>query len=175
MRPGVSSAICFLSVVVACQGTPAGSADPKVGIHPQPQPPSAREVKFTSPCTSSKCGEAPSTLESPRCKAEASGCAWSEDTSVSYRGCDASECGLAPGADVCPSGTTFKGNACGSEDNAACGWSTVCAPPASTTPCSTSDGCGAKPDIGVVCKDGGLGDLACMQFGARCDWQRTCE
>jgi hypothetical protein len=165
-------------VVLTALGAACESSSPNGGsfqsIHPQPQP-NAGSMKFTAPCTAATCGSAPETLASPHCKPEASGCGWSEDTPVSYRPCAESECGQAPSADTCPSGTTFKGNTCGSENDAACTWSSVCLPPRSTIACADVDGCGPKPEIAVVCQDGGTGDLACMQVASRCAWQRTCD
>lgn len=162
-----------LAIAWACESSSGPDVAPD-SIHPQPQP-NRTEVKLTAPCTAAKCGDAPATLASPRCKPQPSECAWTDDTSVSYRPCAESECGVAPGPDVCPSGTTFKGNACGSENESACTWSTACAPPPSTTPCASPEGCGPQPAIGVICKDGDAGALACMEFGSSCNWQRTCD
>lgn len=161
------------SFFLAC-GTGSEGGGSLQTIHPQPQP-NSEGVSFIAPCTASSCGPAPASLASPRCKAEANACAWSDDTSVSYRSCADSECGTAPDPSVCPSGTTFRGNACGSENEAACAWRTTCAPPRSTVPCSDPEGCGGKPELGVICSDGSTGDLACMTVNARCAWQRTCD
>ncbi|AKV00002.1 hypothetical protein AKJ09_06665 [Labilithrix luteola] len=176
MRRGL---LCFLlgalgigALAIACE-----SSDPGLGtqgIHPQPQP-NRRPVSFTAPCTATSCGDAPSSLATPRCKPLPNDCSWTDDTSVSYRPCDAGECGPAPGAEVCPANTTFKGNACGSENEGACLWSTACMPPRSTTPCPTTEGCGPQPAIGVICTDGGSGGLECMQLESGCSWQRTCD
>lgn len=152
-------------------------ADDKGGdpISPQPQP-NRGAAKFTAPCNASTCGQAPGNLEAPKCAPEERDvCSWSEDTSVSYRQCAESECGTAPGSEVCAPGTTFKGNTCGSEDERPCAWTTACMPPPSTTPCPTAEGCGPQPAIGVVCKDGSNGELVCMQFETACNWQRSCE
>jgi hypothetical protein len=176
MRRGLLLFFVFaVTLGVACESSPSGDGGPgPQGIHPQPQP-NGREAKFTSPCTATSCGDAPGSIESPRCKPLPSQCGWTDETSVSYRPCADSQCGVAPGPEVCPAGTTFKGNTCGSENEAACVWSTACAPPRSTTPCADPDGCGPMPAIGVICTDGGVGDLACMQFESRCNWQRTCD
>jgi len=170
-----------VSVVVACQSTTTSepgepnNPTPPTGIHPQPQP-TKTEASFTAPCNAQKCGDAPENLKKPKCKPVPTECEWSEDQTVSYAPCEESKCGVAPGPEVCPTGTTFKGNQCGSENDAACAWTTACAPPRSTTPCKTSNGCGdGKPEIGVICKDGSNGDLACMQFADDCQWQPTCE
>ena len=160
-------------VFVACSES-GSDPGPLEGIHPQPQPNNG-DQKFTAPCSAASCGAPPSSLTSPRCKPVEMGCGWAEDSSVSYRQCADEDCGIRPTADVCAEGTTFRGAACGSENEAVCSWSTVCAPPPSTTPCATADGCGGKPMLGVICKDGSTGDLECMQFAVRCSWQRTCE
>ncbi len=184
MRLGNLILLGVFTLVVACSASstetepgadPNNPGDnPPTGIHPQPQP-NKTETTFTAPCNAQTCGDVPSGLKKPRCKPQPVDCGWSEDTSVSYAPCEESKCGTAPGPETCPTGTTFKGNSCGSENDAACAWSTVCAPPPSTTPCKDSEGCGPKPEIGVVCKDGTTGDLACMQFDDGCKYQRTCE
>lgn len=162
-----------VGLAVACESSSETGTGPQ-GIHPQPQP-NRREAAFTAPCTAERCGEAPSSISSPRCKPLPAECGWTENGSVSYRPCADSECGTAPGPEVCPEGTTFKGNTCGSENEAACVWSTACAPPRSSIKCADPEGCGEMPNIGVICSDGGTGGLECMQFDTRCDWQRTCE
>ena len=170
--------LCTVSLAGACES----SSDPEPGagepgganLHPQPQP-NRRETKFTAPCTSATCGDVPEALESPRCKQTDAQCAWTDDTSVSYQSCPDSECGPAPGPEVCPSGFTFKGTSCGRENKGACAWSSGCEPPRSTVSCPDREGCGPKPELGVICHDGGVGDLECMQFDARCSWQRTCD
>ncbi len=162
-----------LGLAVACESGTENGPGPQ-NIHPQPQP-NRREAVFTAPCTADRCGDAPASVSSPRCKPLPSECGWSDGTSVSYSQCAEAECGPAPGPEVCPEGTTFKTNTCGSENDAPCAWSTACAPPPSTTPCPDPEGCGPMPGIGVICKDGGTGGLECMQFEARCNWQRTCD
>ncbi len=138
-------------------------------------------LDFVEPCTASTCGEVPpsTTSSRPQCRASTSSCAWSDppspDDNVSYRACEESECGPKPDASVCPSGTTYKGSACGSENEGPCTWRTTCAPPPSTTPCPDADGCGPKPELAVICDDGSVGDLVCMKLGAKCGWQRSCE
>ncbi len=158
--------------VVACAAESGGGPDAE--IRPQPQP-NRREALFAAPCTATACGEAPTTLSKPRCAPAPADCAWSEDEVVSYAACEDASCGTAPGAEVCPSGTTFKGNACGSENGGACRWTTTCAPPPSTTACTSAAGCGPMPELGVLCSDGGTGELVCMQFDDRCAWQRSCD
>ncbi|MBX3263959.1 MAG: hypothetical protein KIS78_29120 [Labilithrix sp.] len=157
----------------ACESTSKTNPGPQ-GIHPQPQP-NRRPVTFTAPCTATACGEAPEAIASPSCKPLPADCGWTDNSSVSFRQCADSECGVAPTSEVCPSGTLFRGNTCGSENEAPCAWNTACVPPPSTTPCPAPEGCGPKPEIGVICQDGGIGGLECMQFDSRCDWQRTCD
>ena len=139
-------------------------------------------LSFTAPCNASACGDVPASSASstPACQPSDGGCAWSDpgaDGTVSYRTCDDSQCGPAPNPSVCPAGTTFTGAQCGSENEQACAWRSTCVPPRSTKGCPTVDGCGpAKPEIGVVCKDGSAGDLACMLLATgKCGWQPTCE
>jgi hypothetical protein len=160
--------------VVACQSAaPTGDQ----AVSPQPQP-SRRQLAITAPCTAEACGEVPEALARPRCRGESvDACGWSEDTSVSYRGCEPTECsGAAPTAEICPDGTTFGGSNCGSEDEAPCAWTTACVPPRSTTPCPDgADACGPTPEIGVVCADGSTGSLVCVLAGDRCEHQRSCD
>ncbi len=137
-------------------------------------------LSFVAPCTAAACGEVPpsSKAETPACAPSSGSCGWSDpdpSASVSYRECAASECGPPPDASVCPSGTTFKGAACGSENEGACIWRSACAPPRSTTPCPDPNGCGPVPGLGVICKDGSTGHLECMQRGAKCEFQPSCE
>jgi hypothetical protein len=64
---------------------------------------------------------------------------------------------------------------CGSQNDAACTWTTVCVPPRATTPCPDQNGCGPEPALGVICSDGSTGGLACVTDGQKCSWQRTCD
>lgn len=174
MRVALSLLIAPLLAAGCASTTPNDSGLGGQGIHPQPQP-NHRRAKFTAPCTPEACGEAPGALDRPHCKPADATCEWSEDEPVSYRLCPADACGEEPDAAVCPREATFRGNECGSADDGPCAWTTTCAPPRSTTPCGDPEGCGPKPDIGVVCSDGEMGDLACMQLDARCGWQSTCD
>jgi hypothetical protein len=175
MRRFLSLAFVLGSALVASCESGSSETTPPQNIHPQPQPNNGNQT-FTAPCNAETCGTAPGSLTSPRCKQEASGCGWSDNSSVSYRQCPESECGVAPTADVCASGTVFRGSVCGSENESVCAWNTICAPPPSTTPCAKgNDDCGPMPMIGVVCEDGGMGSLLCMQFESRCDWQASCN
>ncbi len=137
-------------------------------------------LTFVSPCTASACGEVPAstTAAKPECSETAGACGWGDpdpNGSVSYRQCEESECGAKPDESVCPSGTSFKGAACGSENDGPCVWRSACMPPRSTTPCTDADGCGPMPEIGVICADGSNGELECMQVGNKCEYQRTCD
>lgn len=158
--------------------TPSADADDTVT--PDDTPAARTALAFTAPCTASACGDVPKTsiATKPVCVASAGRCAWSDpdpNTPVSYRECEATACDAEPDASVCPSGTTFKGANCGAENEGECVWRSVCSAPPSTTPCSDADGCGGKPELGVICKDGSTGDLVCMKQGAACGWERTCE
>lgn len=178
--PSHLAAILFLLACTGSTTTPPPSAPPADDTGDKTE--TVREaLDFIAPCTASVCGEIPPSAKSsrPRCRSSAGACAWSDppspDDSVSYRACEESECGPKPDASVCPSGTTYKGAACGSENEGPCTWRTTCVPPPSTTPCEDAYGCGPKPELAVVCKDGSVGDLLCMKQGTRCDWQRSCE
>ena len=171
----VAFAALVAVAVVACGTSHSEDATPD-GIHPQPQPNNG-QISITAPCTPTTCGAAPSTFQYPKCVPDKGTCKWIDETTVSFEACDAAECGTVPGAEVCPSGTTFSGNNCGSENGASCAWTTACVPPRSTTPCPDPNGCGdAKPELGVICKDGSTGDLACFQLAnGACAFQRTCD
>ncbi len=138
---------------------------------------------FISPCTAGACGEVPSSSKSPKpsCSPSAGGgsCGWSDpdpDGSVSFAPCEESKCGAKPDGTICPAGTVFAGAQCGNENDQGCAWHSACVPPKSTTPCKDATQCQAKPEIGVICKDGSVGDLECMQLSTgKCGWQRTCE
>jgi len=188
------SALSGLFFLAACTG---GSTEPLPGNNgqtpPTTNPPTGsggdktgtkREaLNFTSPCTAGACGEVPasSTSSKPTCApSEGGSCGWSDpdpNGTVSYAPCEESKCGTKPDQSVCPAGTTFKGAQCGSENDQACKWQSACVPPKSTTPCPDANGCGdGKPEIGVICKDGSTGDLACMKLASgKCGWEPTCE
>lgn len=177
-----SSFLGILMLVAACSSTstPAPAANGGDGNDETPAETTRTALNFVAPCTAAACGEIPPSAKSekPECTPSAGECGWSDpdpNGSVSYRQCAASECGPEPDASVCPSGTTFKGAACGSENDGPCVWRSACAPPPSTTPCPDANGCGEMPNIGVICKDGTTGGLECMQFGSKCQFQRTCE
>lgn len=134
-------------------------------------------------CSFEGCGAMPASLSSVtkvECGASSSGtCAWSEqaaDASVSYRQCAATEC-PAPPAVECPADTVQSSQACGSENQGPCVWTTVCVPPRVTTPCPQADGCSGKPvsTIGIICKDGSVGGMACVTAGGSCFLERDCD
>ena len=134
-------------------------------------------------CVFEACGAVPSSLESSA-KVECSGdsadsCGWSaagDDTSVSYRACDDSECPARPNVE-CPADTVTTSQQCGSENDAPCTWTTVCVPPREITPCPEPRGCDSQPlqSIGIICSDGSNGDFACVTDGTSCYWERNCD
>lgn len=134
-------------------------------------------------CSFEGCGAVPPSLAAtPKvdCGASSSGvCAWSEKTasdSVSYRQCADAECPPKPAVD-CPTDTVQSVQSCGSENQGACVWTTTCVPPRVTTPCPQVDGCSGQPvlTIGIICKDGSVGGMACVSDGARCFLERDCD
>jgi hypothetical protein len=133
-------------------------------------------------CSFEGCGAMPSSLASApkvECGASVSGaCAWSEDpaASVSFRPCADAECPSKPAVE-CPANTVQSSQYCGSENEGACTWTTVCVPPRVTTSCPQADGCSGQPvsTIGIVCKDGSAGGMACVTDGARCFLERDCD
>jgi hypothetical protein len=176
----VGSSFFGLFFLVACSSTTTSSPSPNPGGGTGDDVSKRTAVSFVAPCTAAVCGEVPesSTAEKPECTATAGTCGWTDpdpNGSVSYRPCEDAECGTKPDASVCPAGTAFKGAACGSENSGACIWRSACSPPRSTTPCPDPNDCGDMPLIGVICKDGSSGELACMKQGAKCSWERTCD
>ena len=185
-----TTGLLFSFAVVACSSTTTSTKDD--AQNPQNPPSSTTPTQttrtalsFDGPCSTSACGEVPSsnTSSTPLCSPAAdtaNSCTWTDpdpNGTVSYRQCADSECPTtAPDASVCPVGLEFKGSTCGSENDGACIWRAACVAPLSTTPCPNPSGCGdAKPELGVICKDGSTGDLLCRQTGATCSWQRSCE
>ncbi len=186
-RISILSALLLLTACSGATSTPstgspsgAGTAD-KGAVKDETQP--IREaLSFVAPCTASSCGDLPTSSSSarsaaPSCELAGSTCSWTDsgDDPVSYSPCDEALCGIEPDATVCPAGTTFKGASCGSENDGACTWRSACAAAPNSPICPDPTGCGPKPEIGIVCKDGSVGDLACRSLGAKCDWERTCE
>lgn len=133
-------------------------------------------------CSFEACGGVPSSLESVSqvsCSTSTGACTWSssaDNGSVSYRPCADSECPSRPSIQ-CPAGTSQASQTCGSENDAACAWTTACVPPRVTTPCPDSHGCDGLPTIaiGVICSDGSTGGFACVTEGQSCRWERNCD
>jgi hypothetical protein len=184
--------LTILSLVAAACSTsatpgPAPSApSSNDGQDDRDAPPSGQtgqvSLGFTAPCDAQACGEVPPSSRSdrPSCSPSSAGtCGWSDpdpDGSVSFRECAASECAPKPEIDVCPTGTLLRGATCGSENSGPCIWRSTCTPPRSTTPCPDPNGCGeGVPALAVMCKDGSVGGLACMQQGKTCKFEPTCD
>ncbi|MET0791531.1 MAG: hypothetical protein ABW061_08430 [Polyangiaceae bacterium] len=155
-----------------------GSADQSPGAKSPSS--TSQTLSAVGACEFLACGSLPSNLASTpsvKCSGPAAdSCAWSASSGAtsSYRACATSECPAAPALD-CPSGTVRASQQCGSENDAACAWTTVCTPPRDTTPCPDADGCGAQSELGVICADGSTGGFACVTNGQTCSWQRTCD
>jgi hypothetical protein len=174
----MKSFVIGLGFIVSILPLACGSSDQNQGAK---SPATARQTLSTvGDCAFTACGSLPSNLSStPSVKcagASSDSCTWSasDDSTVSYRPCAASECPTAPAID-CPTGTVHSSQQCGSENDAACAWTTVCTPPRDTTPCPDANGCGAQPELGVICSDGSTGALACVTNGQTCSWQRNCD
>jgi len=160
--------------VFACGSAdqPAGAKSPSI---------TSQTLSAVGACTFVACGSLPSSLAStPSVKCSplvSDACTWAandESATSSYRPCAASECPSAPAID-CPAGSVHSSQQCGSENDAACVWTTVCTPPRDTTPCPDPDGCGPQFAIGVICKDGSTGGQVCVTNGQNCSWQRSCD
>ncbi len=160
--------------LVACSG---GSGDNR-----SPDPSVNQSFEVRGDCNFEACGVVPSSLESVSqvsCSTSAGACTWSssaDDSSVSYRPCADSECPSRPSLQ-CPTGTSQASQTCGSENSAACAWTTTCVPPRVTTPCSDNHGCDNLPLVamGVICSDGSTGGFACVADGQSCRWERNCD
>lgn len=170
--------------IVACSGSTSTPDQPPGSPNDtgNDEPTTVREaLDFFGSCTAAACGEVPpsSKAKRPQCTPSSGSCGWSDpdpNATVSYRQCEDAACGTKPDPSVCPEGTTFKGAQCGSENEGPCVWRSACVPPRSTTPCPEPNGCGDEvPGIGIICKDGTTGGLECMQIGAKCGWQPSCE
>jgi hypothetical protein len=174
--------IGFLSVVVGSTflGACGGSEEAK---SPSDRASTLQTLSVNGECSFEGCGKMPDSLTSAakvECGASSSGaCAWSEDSassSTSYRQCADTECPPKP-AVKCPTDTVQAAQTCGSENQGPCGWTTVCVPPRITTPCPQADGCSDQPvlTIGITCKDGSVGGMACVTDGASCFLERDCD
>ena len=163
--------------VMACGGSEEAKSPSEDGATRQ-------SLSLSGDCSFAECGTMPSSLATtPKvdCRASSSeACTWSasggNDGSVSFRQCADSECPQKPAID-CPSGTVQSSQYCGSENDAACAWTTVCVPPRITTPCPQADGCSEQPVplLGVICKDGSTGGMACVTDGSKCFLERDCD
>ncbi len=165
-----------LFAAVACAGSSDSSPNAK-------EPGEKQTLIAREPCGAASCGSVPSSLSGePKvvCSDEQGDqCSWSDDpndTSVSYRFCDSTECSPPPPKD-CPEGTTFGGQQCGSTNDGPCLWTTSCVPPRETTPCPDPTGCDGIPQqaIGIICKDGSTGAFVCVTDGNQCYWERNCD
>lgn len=166
----------LLSVLAACSGSEEAKSPSAGGSRPQ-------TLSANGDCSFEACGAMPSSLASAakvECAASSSApCTWSEEsagTSVSFRPCADAECPAKPAVE-CPANTVQSSQYCGSENSAACAWTTVCVPPRITTPCPQADGCSGQPvlTIGVICKDGSNGGMACVTDGTKCFMERDCD
>jgi hypothetical protein len=164
------------TLLTAC----GGSEDAK---SPSDRASTRQTLSVNGECSFEGCGAVPSSLAATakvECGASTSGaCAWSDDTanaSVSYRPCADSECPPKPAVD-CPADTVQANQTCGSENQGACVWKTACVPPRITTACPRADGCSGTPvpAIGIICKDGNVGGMACVTDGASCFLERDCD
>lgn len=177
MRQIIALFCVFGSIALPACG---GSEEPK---NPSDGGSIRQTLSANGECGFEACGAVPSSLSSaPKVECAASSdeaCAWSEDAasgSVSFRQCADSECPAKPAVE-CPSDTVQSSQYCGSENDAACAWTTVCVPPRVTTPCPQADGCANQevPAIGIICKDGSNGGMACVTDGNRCFMERDCD
>jgi hypothetical protein len=166
----------FTLVAAACGGTDSAknAGDDK---------PVRQTLRASGECSFEACGAVPSSMQSQAsvaCDASSGAdCDWEPfdpDGTVSYRSCDDSECPPRPAID-CPEDTVQASQQCGSENDAACAWTTVCTPPRITTPCPDAKGCDGIPvqQIGIICKDGSAGGFACVTDGERCFLERNCD
>lgn len=147
-----------------------------------PDSPSRQALIVTAECSFEACGSVPSSLSSEpevKCSAQESDCSWSDtgdddNGTVSYRPCADSECPAKPAVN-CPSNTVQSTQQCGSENNAACSWTTTCVPPRVKTPCADPNSCGPVPDLAVICSDGSASGLVCVTDGKTCFLERGCD
>jgi hypothetical protein len=174
-----SSVLGWLFGVVllsACGGTEEAKSPGEGGSTRQ-------TLSASGECSFATCGSVPSSLaNAPKVECSASSpdaCGWSEDSAsatVSFRPCAESECPPKPAVE-CPADTVQSSQYCGSENDAACAWTTVCTPPRITTPCPQANGCDGQeiPAIGIICKDGSNGGMTCVTDGQKCFMERDCD
>lgn len=177
MKQIIAGYCVFGSLFLAACGGSEEAKSPSDGA-------SARQtLSVHGECSFAACGSLPSNLSTTpkvECTAGSSeSCAWSDttaNTSVSYRQCAETECPPQPAIE-CPADTVQSTQTCGSENDAACAWTTVCVPPRITTPCPQADGCANQPvpEIGIICKDGSNGGMACVTDGTSCFMERDCD
>jgi hypothetical protein len=171
-----------VSVLLASCG---GTSNPETPNAPNAN--TRQAVVLQGECSIDACGAVPSSLGgatrvtcSPEESTQSSDCGWSDssdlDATVSYRQCEASECPPEPEVE-CPENTQTSSQACGSENEGPCIWTTVCVPPRITTPCPDVHGCDEIPlmEIGVICSDGTAGGFACVTDGQSCFLERDCD
>lgn len=174
--PTILASMFVVQSFFACNGeSPSTNGD---------DAPAAKQTLVVSgDCTFAACGVLPSALSTEaKVSCESStdaACAWSpssDGTSVSYRYCTDSECASKPTI-ACPDETHFASQACGSENDGPCTWTTTCTPPRETTPCPQTTGCDELPmmAIGIICSDGKVGGFACVTDGQQCYWERNCD
>jgi len=172
--------LCSFVIGSIFLGACGGSEEAK---SPSDRAATRQTLSVNGECSFDGCGVMPSSLASvPKveCGASSSGaCAWSEDAangSVSYRQCADTECPAKPAIE-CPADTVQATQSCGSENQGPCVWTTMCVPARVTTPCPQADGCSGQPvpTIGIICKDGSVGGMACVTDGASCFMERDCD
>jgi hypothetical protein len=170
--------ISLLSAMVI--GACANDTNPKNEASDTPS--TKQTLTVSGDCTFAVCGVVPTSLSTEAkvtCENSTDAvCDWSASGSgtASYRFCSDAECPEKPAIE-CPEGTVFASQSCGSENDAACAWTTTCAPPRDTTPCPETTGCDSLPlmAIGIVCKDGSVGGTVCVTDGQTCHWERNCD
>lgn len=180
--------LVFAFTLVGCASSSTGTSDPKPSTDGNGKAPATTvrtTLSYDGTCSASTCGEVPASnsASAPVCSPVASSgaCSWTAPDPngvVSFRPCSDAECPTTvPDKSVCPTDLEFKGASCGAENDGACIWRAACVPPRSTTPCPDASGCGdVIPELGVICKDGSNGSLACFQLAnGTCALQPTCE
>ena len=171
--------VTLLSSYAAFALAACGGSEPRQG---GVQAPTRQSLIVTSECSFESCGSVPSNLSTEpkvKCSAKESDCSWADlgsddNGSVSYRPCANSECPAKPAVN-CPSDTVQSAQQCGSENNAACSWTTTCVPPRVKTPCANPDSCGPVPELAVQCSDGTYSGLVCVTDGKTCFLERGCD
>ncbi len=170
-------AASFAFTAFACGSTSNG------GGGSTPTQETKQTLAFRGDCTATACSSPPSNLSTAptvTCSGgTATDCQWTStdaDSTVSYRECAAAECPAKPDI-ACPTGTALASQTCGSENDAACTWTSSCVPPRDTTPCPQANGCDGQAmiELGIVCKDGSTGAFVCVTDGKACHLERNCD